>query len=104
MDFNSLTGSLDKTTVETSGLVAQSTYTAVEGQNKIDVGSSNAEVGIEFNVVKTISTSLAVDEEITVTAGSGSLNVVLTAEGSPVEGKLISVKVNDEITLTQQPR
>ena len=100
VDFNSLTGSLDKTTVETSGLVAQSTYTAVEGQNKIDVGSSNAEVGIEFNVVKTITTSLAVDEEITVTAGSGSLNVVLTAEGSPVEGKLISVKVNDEITLT----
>ncbi len=100
VDFNSLTGSLDKTTVETSGLVAQSTYTAVEGQNKIDVGSSNDEVGIEFNVVKTITTSLAVDEEITVTAGSGSLNVVLTAEGSPVEGKLISVKVNDEITLT----
>ena len=100
VDFNSLTGSLDKTTVETSGLVAQSTYTAVEGQNKIDVGSSNAEVGIEFNVVKSISTNIAVDEEITVTAGSGSLNVVLTAEGSPLEGKLISVKVNDEITLT----
>ena len=100
VDFNSLTGSLDKTTVETSGLVAQSSYTAVEGQNKIDVGSSNAEVGIEFNVVKSISTNIAVDEEITVTAGSGSLNVVLTAEGSPLEGKLISVKVNDEITLT----
>ena len=99
VDFSTITGSLDKNAVETVDLVAQATYTAVEGDNKVTVKSGDAEVNIEFNAVKSIPTSLSVPEEITVTVGEGSFEVTLTAEGSPVEGKVVSVKVNDEITI-----
>ncbi|WP_405288431.1 right-handed parallel beta-helix repeat-containing protein [Methanobrevibacter sp.] len=100
VDFNSATGSLDKTAVETVGLVAQSTYTAAEGQNSISVKSSDAMVGIEFNAVTPKDTILNAEDEITVYFGEGVLNVSLTSEGAPVAGKTITVKVNDEISLT----
>ena len=45
-------------------------------------------------------TALDAPTEITVNYGSGSLEVTLTAEGSPVEGKVISVSLNGEINLT----
>jgi len=100
VDFTSATGSLDKTAVETVGLVAQSTYTAAEGQNSISVKSSDAMVGIEFNAVTPKDTILNAEDEITVYFGEGVLNVSLTSEGAPVSGKTITVKVNDEISLT----
>ena len=100
VDFASETGSLDKTAVETVGLVAQSTYTAAEGQNSISVKSSDASVGIEFNALTPKDTILSLEDEITVNFGEGVLNVSLTSEGSPVAGKTITVKVNDEINLT----
>ena len=100
VDFSTLTGSLDKTSAETVDLVAQATYTVAEGENSINVKSSNAEVNIEFNAIKSIPTGLSVAEEITVTAGEGSMEITLTGDGSPVEGKIISVKINDDITLT----
>ena len=100
VDFNSATGSLDKTAVETVGLVAQSTYTAAEGQNSISVKSSDAMVGIEFNAVTPKDTILNAEDEITVYFSEGVLNVSLTSEGAPVAGKTITVKVNDEISLT----
>ena len=99
VDFSTITGSLDKTSVETVDLVAQATYTSVEGDNKVTVKSSDAEVNLEFNAIKTLPTSLAVAEEITVTVGEGSFEITLTAEGNPIAGKVISVKVNDEITI-----
>ena len=105
VDFNhyldsTTSGSLDKTAVETVGLVAQSTYTAAEGQNSISVKSSDAMVGIEFNAVTPKDTILNAEDEITVYFGEGVLNVSLTSEGAPVAGKTITVKVNDEISLT----
>ena len=100
VDFASATGSLDNTAVETVGLMAQSTYTAAEGQNSISVKSSDAMVGIEFNALTPKDTILDAEDEITVNFGEGVLNVSLTSEGSPVAGKTITVKVNDEISLT----
>ncbi|SFL32037.1 Right handed beta helix region [Methanobrevibacter olleyae] len=100
VDFSSITGSLDKATVETNDLVAVATYTVVEGFNNITVKSTNAEINISFDVIPPIATDLSADEEITIVFGSGSLDVTLTSEGSPIEGKLIIVKVNDDISLT----
>ena len=100
VDFTTATGSLDKTSVETTDLVAQATYTAAEGQNNINVQSSNANVGLEFTAVTPKDTVLNAEEEITVNFGEGSLDVSLLSDGTPVVGKTIIVKLNDEINLT----
>ena len=99
VDFATATGSLDKTSVETTDLVAQATYTAAEGQNSINVQSSNAIVGLEFSAVTPKDTVLNAEEEITVNFGEGNLNVTLLSDGTPIAGKSVTVKVNDEITL-----
>ena len=100
VDFSSITGALDKFTVETTDLVAIAKYIPVEGFNNITVKSSNAEISIPFTAYIAVPTDLTAEKEITIEFGSGSLNVSLSSEGSPLEGKLISVKINDEITLT----
>ena len=50
--------------------------------------------------VNQLATTLSADETVTVYVGSGSLEVTLLAGENPVEGKTISVKLTDEITLT----
>ena len=100
VEFNSITGSLDKTVVETVDLMAQATYTAVEGFNNITVKSSNANISIPFDAYEGIRTNLTVEEEVEVEFGTGILNVALSAEGNPLEGKLITAKLSDNIVLT----
>ena len=100
VDFSAVSGTLDKTTVETTDLVAVAIYTPVEGFNNVTVKSSNEEISILFNAYIAVPTELSADEEISIEFGSGSIDVTLTSQGTPLEGKLISIKANENIILT----
>ena len=95
-------GALNPSEVTTTGLEAKFTFIPeFIGENIATLTCDNEAIPVIVNVkVAKKETILTADEEITIEFGSGSMEVTLTAEGAPVEGKIISVIVNDEISLS----